>query len=288
MDAKKKMKRKRRQSRSLVDQLDAQYGEQADKMDKPAKKTPQSSKKRARDSLNAGSSKRGKIDELPLVINFLQNALQFGCKIPEHKAKAIIASKVTGKVILLDNPQRDKDRSVQETAKRQRRRKRKDRKKMGVAQKRDMGLFDFGPPPPEPTKTEEADAKMGEVQDDHASLPATEAKQHQNSGNRKKMSSKKKKKKKKQKPVVDYKKHLPLLRMWQTYMADMICKEAEKDKGNQKEAKHGQQRWQSDILLNADYHGCEFSVIQSRCPSYVGVEGIVLQETQNTFKVLVN
>ena len=32
--------------------------------------------------------------------------------------------------------------------------------------------------------------------------------------------------------------------------------------------------------------GCELEVVESHCPSYVGVQGIVLQETQNTFKVV--
>jgi len=39
-------------------------------------------------------------------------------------------------------------------------------------------------------------------------------------------------------------------------------------------------------LLKADYHGCIMSVSQSKCPSYVGTTGIVLQETRNTFKII--
>jgi ribonuclease P protein subunit POP4 len=39
-------------------------------------------------------------------------------------------------------------------------------------------------------------------------------------------------------------------------------------------------------LLKADYHGCVMSVCQSKCPSYVGTTGIVVQETRNTFKLI--
>lgn len=39
-------------------------------------------------------------------------------------------------------------------------------------------------------------------------------------------------------------------------------------------------------VAKADLHGCLITVQKSKCPSYIGTEGIVLQETQNTFKLI--
>uniref|UniRef100_A0A8C6RTU3 Ribonuclease P protein subunit p29 n=2 Tax=Nannospalax galili TaxID=1026970 RepID=A0A8C6RTU3_NANGA len=38
-------------------------------------------------------------------------------------------------------------------------------------------------------------------------------------------------------------------------------------------------------LLKADLHGAIISVTKSKCPSYVGVTGILLQETKHIFKI---
>ncbi|KAM9048981.1 ribonuclease P protein subunit p29 isoform 2-T2 [Megaptera novaeangliae] len=39
-------------------------------------------------------------------------------------------------------------------------------------------------------------------------------------------------------------------------------------------------------LLKADLHGAIVSVTKSKCPSYVGVTGILLQETKHIFKII--
>ena len=39
-------------------------------------------------------------------------------------------------------------------------------------------------------------------------------------------------------------------------------------------------------VVKADLHGCLITVQKSKCPSYIGTQGIVLQETQNTFKLI--
>jgi len=39
-------------------------------------------------------------------------------------------------------------------------------------------------------------------------------------------------------------------------------------------------------LLKADFHGAIITVFRSKCPSYVGATGILVQETENTFKVV--
>ena len=39
-------------------------------------------------------------------------------------------------------------------------------------------------------------------------------------------------------------------------------------------------------LLKADYHGCMITVRKTKCPSLLGLSGIVLMETRNTFKII--
>lgn len=39
-------------------------------------------------------------------------------------------------------------------------------------------------------------------------------------------------------------------------------------------------------VMKADYHGSMMKVWRSKCPSYVGTEGILLQETQNTLRLI--
>lgn len=39
-------------------------------------------------------------------------------------------------------------------------------------------------------------------------------------------------------------------------------------------------------LLKAEYTGCFLTVAESRCPSYVGARGIVVQETKNVFRLI--
>lgn len=42
----------------------------------------------------------------------------------------------------------------------------------------------------------------------------------------------------------------------------------------------------STQLTKADYHGAYVRVTRGRCPSHVGIEGIVVMDTKYTFKVL--
>ncbi len=42
----------------------------------------------------------------------------------------------------------------------------------------------------------------------------------------------------------------------------------------------------SQKVVKADYHGSILRVWRSKCPSYVGSEGIVVQETQNTVRLV--
>lgn len=63
----------------------------------------------------------------------------------------------------------------------------------------------------------------------------------------------------------------PLSELWQGYMSSLL------DKG---EANFEQK------LIKADFHGAPFTVIQSTNPSFVGVSGIVVQETLSMFKLI--
>ncbi|XP_003706349.2 ribonuclease P/MRP subunit POP4 [Megachile rotundata] len=38
-------------------------------------------------------------------------------------------------------------------------------------------------------------------------------------------------------------------------------------------------------LIKADFHGAKISVFASKCPSLVGLNGIVIQDTKNTFRI---
>ena len=42
----------------------------------------------------------------------------------------------------------------------------------------------------------------------------------------------------------------------------------------------------SQKVTKADYHGSILRVCRSKCPCYVGIEGILLQETQNTLRII--
>ncbi|XP_076640747.1 ribonuclease P/MRP subunit POP4 isoform X2 [Halictus rubicundus] len=38
-------------------------------------------------------------------------------------------------------------------------------------------------------------------------------------------------------------------------------------------------------LIKADFHGAEISIIGSKCPSLIGLSGIVIQDTKNIFRI---
>ncbi|KAF4010861.1 hypothetical protein G4228_002354 [Cervus hanglu yarkandensis] len=69
---------------------------------------------------------------------------------------------------------------------------------------------------------------------------------------------------------------LPLHELWKQYIRD-LCNGLKPDTQPQMiQAK----------LLKADLHGAIVSVTKSKCPSYVGVTGILLQETKHVFKII--
>ncbi|XP_014670531.1 PREDICTED: ribonuclease P protein subunit p29-like [Priapulus caudatus] len=73
-----------------------------------------------------------------------------------------------------------------------------------------------------------------------------------------------------------YRTHVPLHTLWRGYMRSLL--QLEPSRALAADAQHR--------LLKADYHGCVLTVARSRCPSLVGVAGIVLQETRCTWRLV--
>lgn len=73
---------------------------------------------------------------------------------------------------------------------------------------------------------------------------------------------------------VIYQMYQPLNGLWKDYICDVINFDKARGANLQDVAKQ---------LMNADLHAAELRVTESRCPSLVGISGIVLQETKNAF-----
>ncbi|XP_069463174.1 ribonuclease P protein subunit p29 [Ambystoma mexicanum] len=73
-----------------------------------------------------------------------------------------------------------------------------------------------------------------------------------------------------------YEMFLPLHKLWLQYIRD-LCNGLRRDtKPHMIQPK----------LLKADLHGALVSVTKSKCPSYVGLTGIILQEMKHIFKII--
>eukprot|EP01130_Rhizamoeba_saxonica_P001494 TRINITY_DN1134_c0_g2_i1.p1 TRINITY_DN1134_c0_g2~~TRINITY_DN1134_c0_g2_i1.p1 ORF type:complete len:269 (-),score=21.58 TRINITY_DN1134_c0_g2_i1:173-892(-) len=70
-----------------------------------------------------------------------------------------------------------------------------------------------------------------------------------------------------------YESFVPLHQLWLQYILDVL--------GNSRGASQ-----MGNKLLKADFHGCVFTVVQANVPSYIGVVGIVIQESLNCFKLV--
>lgn len=73
--------------------------------------------------------------------------------------------------------------------------------------------------------------------------------------------------------VLNYDTFAEIHKIWQSYIDDLIGSNI---KGMANETK----------LLHADYHGAKLAVVASNNPDLVGISGIVVQETKNTFKLI--
>lgn len=73
-----------------------------------------------------------------------------------------------------------------------------------------------------------------------------------------------------------YELFLPLHDLWRQYIID-LC-------GGLKPTSNPQ--FVQQRLLKADFHGAMLTVVRSRCPSYVGTTGILVQEFKHVFKLI--
>ncbi|XP_070809035.1 ribonuclease P protein subunit p29 [Pituophis catenifer annectens] len=69
---------------------------------------------------------------------------------------------------------------------------------------------------------------------------------------------------------------IPLHELWKQYIRE-LCNGLKPD---------AQPQMIQSKLLKADFHGALMTVTKSRCPSYVGITGIVAQETKYVFKIV--
>ncbi|XP_073163884.1 ribonuclease P protein subunit p29 isoform X1 [Lepidochelys kempii] len=73
-----------------------------------------------------------------------------------------------------------------------------------------------------------------------------------------------------------YELFLPLHELWKQYIRD-LCNGLRPD---------AQPQMIQAKLLKADLHGAIVTVTKSKCPSYVGITGIILQEMKHIFKII--
>lgn len=73
-----------------------------------------------------------------------------------------------------------------------------------------------------------------------------------------------------------YQLFLPLHKLWKQYVVD-LC--------NGLKSNSNPQMIQQK-LLKADFHGAIMTVVRSKCPSYVGTTGILVQELKHVFKFI--
>lgn len=72
------------------------------------------------------------------------------------------------------------------------------------------------------------------------------------------------------KEKLSYASFVPIHLMWKDYFRELVRGDAT----------------EQARLLKAEYTGCFMTVAESKCPSYVGTRGIVVQETKNVFRLL--
>ncbi|XP_001606462.2 ribonuclease P protein subunit p29 isoform X2 [Nasonia vitripennis] len=77
---------------------------------------------------------------------------------------------------------------------------------------------------------------------------------------------------------------LPLNSLWLEYMHHMLGIEDFTSLPTNSTNPH----WEniSQRLMKADYHGAKVTITRSKCPSTVGIKGLIIQDTKNTFRLL--
>ncbi|KAL0127992.1 hypothetical protein PUN28_003324 [Cardiocondyla obscurior] len=82
---------------------------------------------------------------------------------------------------------------------------------------------------------------------------------------------------------IKYSDLFPLNQLWMQYMREALGVESFADLPQN--SNHPNSENVNLQLMKADFHGARISIEKSRCPSLVGVVGIVIQDTKNTFRI---
>ncbi|XP_017890875.1 ribonuclease P protein subunit p29 [Ceratina calcarata] len=77
---------------------------------------------------------------------------------------------------------------------------------------------------------------------------------------------------------------LPLNQLWLNYMRQVL---GTKDFNQNVPRDSTDPHWENfnQQLMKADFHGAKILVVGSKCPSLIGLSGIVVQDTKSTFKI---
>ncbi|XP_046842716.1 ribonuclease P protein subunit p29-like [Xenia sp. Carnegie-2017] len=75
-----------------------------------------------------------------------------------------------------------------------------------------------------------------------------------------------------------YELFLPLHEMWKEYMKEIM--------GETNQCETTKTKFLASKIIKADFHGAILTVSKSKCPSYVGLSGIMIQELKNVFKII--
>lgn len=82
---------------------------------------------------------------------------------------------------------------------------------------------------------------------------------------------------------IKYSNLLPLNQLWLSYIRKVLGVESftsiPENSNNPNWENVNQQ------LIKADFHGAKISIEKSKCPTLVGLTGIVIQDTKNTFRI---
>uniref|UniRef100_A0A1B6IDK7 Ribonuclease P protein subunit p29 n=1 Tax=Homalodisca liturata TaxID=320908 RepID=A0A1B6IDK7_9HEMI len=83
-----------------------------------------------------------------------------------------------------------------------------------------------------------------------------------------------------------YQEFLELHNLWRQYILDSLDLPQVPNKKGEVEMENSQRETICRQLCKMDYHGAMLTVVRSKCPSHIGVQGIVVMDTKNTFKLL--
>ncbi|PIA18845.1 RNase P subunit p29-like protein [Coemansia reversa NRRL 1564] len=79
-----------------------------------------------------------------------------------------------------------------------------------------------------------------------------------------------------------YELFMPLNKLWSKYIESLLGN----TNGDIHKADTKHQQLLLGKLIKADLHGAKMSVVRARCPNFIGISGIMAQETKNAFKFI--